>query len=113
MMRDQGEMLPLFRVHILGTAEVADIDHVGFQQLADAAVGLVAHHHGRDRPDFRAGDAVGQETQFPQGQIHFAKYGLALIERNEGNFGLDHDASRPAWRGHAPAPRAPRPGYPS
>jgi hypothetical protein len=90
MMRDDGEMLQLFGVHLVRPGEITHVDDIGFHQLIERRVAIVCHQRcDHSLLDRRKG--VRHQAQPAQFQIDIAKHRLALVERDERNLGLNHD----------------------
>jgi len=61
MMRNQGQLFPLFRGQVCGMGKVADIDQIGFQKLAQADIVLARHQGGANGHTFTSAKQCGRK----------------------------------------------------
>ena len=90
-MADQTEVLELITRHAIGMNEVADIDHIGLEQLIERLGRISSELQGRNRPLLERGECMGNESLLPQLLIDLPERRLPFVEIHELQFRLDHD----------------------
>ena len=99
MVRDQGQMLQLFVRPRLDRAQVADINHIGLQELVQRPARILVDHHRRDDPFLDVDKGVRHEALRAKLGVDEPDRRLILVQRDERNLRLHGDGV-----GQFPAP---------